>query len=213
MDTSVIILDSESDDDAPFGILGQLKAERINSPERNPVQNTNENIPFPPPIHPNNSIEACPVLAIEPAHPVESSIQPTNEVVSQAIPSCPDLFNSDNDDIDDDDEPLEELVQRKVSSESNPERILTQPVENDDCEIVDNPPIRPNSPDSGEISEDVDEDLSVRVDQLAESFTLSHPRHSCPKFTKFQYTEIKNHIIKENEEFCPKCFCYLCEVE
>ena len=84
----------------------------------------------------------------------------------------------------------------------------------DDCAIIEPPPIRPNSPDSGEnLSENVDEDISVRVDKLAESFTLPHPRYSCPKFNKFQFTEIKNHIIETNEHFCPKCFCYLCQVE
>ena len=205
MDESVVILDSESDDDSPLGILGQLKAERLDSPARKPAQNNSDVTPSSNEPH---TVEACPVLAIEPAYPAKN-IETTDKVVTQTIPSCPnfELFNCDN---DDDDEPLEELVQRKVSSETNPEQ--NQEDENDDCAIVD-PPIRPNSPDSGEISENVDEDLSVRVDQLAESFTLSHPRHSCPKYNKFQFTEIKNHIIKDNEQFCPKCFCYLCEVE
>ena len=213
MDESVIILDSESDDD--LGILGQLKAERLDSPARKPVQNKTDLIPcplLPIPVIPAEA-DSRPILAIEPPNADESTKQPDATVIQQ-IPSCPkmpemnfDLINSDN---DDDDEPLEDLVQRKVSSESNPER--NQSAENDDCAIVD-PPIRPNSPDSGEISENVDEDLSVRVDQLAESFTLTHPRHSCPKFNKFQFTEIKNHILPDNEKFCPKCFCYLCEVE
>ena len=206
MNESVIILDSESEDD--LGILGQLKAERLDSPARKTVQEKTDVIPLPIP-----AIPSCPILAIEPPYGVESTNK-SDAIVIQQIPSCPkmpemnfELYSSDN---DDDDEPLEELVQRKVSSESNSER--KQSTENDDCAIVD-PPIRPNSPDSGEISENVDEDLSVRVDQLAESFTLTHPRHSCPKFNKFQFTEIKNHILPENEKFCPKCFCYLCEVE
>ena len=45
MDESVIILDSESDDD--LGILGQLKAERLDSPARKPVQNKTDLIPCP----------------------------------------------------------------------------------------------------------------------------------------------------------------------
>lgn len=220
MNESVIILDSDSDED--LGILGQLKAERLDSPARQSipakksptrktVQNITDVLPFLNSVIPAEA--SYPILAIEPPPAVESTNK-SDAVVIQKIPSCPELpemnfelFSSDN---DDDDEPLQELVQRKVSSESNAER--NQSAENDDCAIVD-PPIRPNSPDSGEISENVDEDISVRVDQLAESFTLTHPRHSCPKFNKFQFTEIKNHILPENEKFCPKCFCYLCEVE
>lgn len=217
---SVIISDSESDDN--LGILDQLKAEKLDSPARKPVQNGTDVISVPIEQIP---AEDFPILAIEPIQPVESTkkmdavvIPSCPPVLTEQIPSCPplELINSDN---DDDDEPLEDLVQRKVSTETNNER--NQFAENseqnqfagiDDCAIVD-PPIRPNSPDSEEMSENVDEDISVRVDQLAESFTLTHPRHSCPKFTKFQFTEIKNHIILENEQFCPKCFCYLCEVE
>ena len=58
---------------------------------------------------------------------------------------------------------------------------------------------------------DMSDDEVVAGDVLKEGDIMIHPRSDCPLY-QFKKTFKQQKIIPENELFCPKCFCYICDI-
>merc|ERR1712168_601632 len=61
-------------------------------------------------------------------------------------------------------------------------------------------------PSDGETAEDV-----VVGDVIKTADIMIHPRSDCPIYP-FKKTFKPTKVIYENEKFCEKCFCYICDI-
>ena len=59
---------------------------------------------------------------------------------------------------------------------------------------------------------DMSDDEIMPGDVIKEGDVMIHPRADCPIHRNFRKTFKQTKIIPENELFCEKCYCYICDI-